>query len=152
MKISVTSSAFKDGEMIPCKYTCDGDDISPPIDWSGIPADAKSVAMISDDPDAPGGTWIHWVIFNIPPQVKGLPENIPPHKTLENGAIQGVNGSHQIGYGGPCPPSGVHRYFFKIYALDTVLSLKPGAAKKDLEEAMKAHILAQGQLMGRYKR
>ncbi len=152
MKISVASSAFKEGEMIPGKYTCDGDDISPPIDWSGIPKEAKSVAMISDDPDAPRGTWVHWVIYNIPPHAKGLPENIPSKESLEDGALQGINDSHQAGYGGPCPPSGVHRYYFKVYALDTKLSLKPGVTKKALEDAMKGHILSEGQLMGRYKR
>ena len=152
MKISVTSSAFKEGEMIPGKYTCDGDDMSPSIDWSGIPTEAKSVAMISDDPDAPRGTWVHWVIYNIPPQAKGLPENVPSKESLENGAIQGINDSHKTGYGGPCPPSGVHRYYFKVYALDTKLSLKPGITKKTLEDTMKGHILSEGQLMGRYKR
>lgn len=152
MKISVTSSAFKEGEMIPSKYTCDGDDISPPIDWLGVPAEAKSIAMISDDPDAPMGTWVHWVIFNIPPQAKGLSENVPAKESLEDGSIQGVNDSHKIGYGGPCPPSGVHRYYFKVYALDVSLQLKPGITKKALESAMKGHILAEGQLMGRYRR
>lgn len=152
MKISVTSSAFKDGDMIPRKYTCDGDEISPPIDWSGIPADARSVAIISDDPDAPTGTWVHWVIFNIPSEVKGLPENVPSKESLDDGTTQGINSSHKIGYDGPCPPSGVHRYYFKVYALDTKLSLKPGATKKALEDAMKDHVLSEGQLMGRYKR
>ena len=152
MKISVTSSAFKDGEMIPSKYTCDGDDISPEISWAGIPAGAKSIAMISDDPDAPRGTWVHWVIYNIPPQSMGLPGNVPPDKMLGDGSLQGMNDSRQTGYGGPCPPGGVHRYFFKVYALDAKLSLGPNATKKDLEEAMKGHILADGQLMGRYKR
>ena len=119
MKITVTSSAFKEGGMIPSKYTCDGDEISPPLDWSDVPAATKSLALISDDPDAP---------------------------------IQGINSSHRTGYGGPCPPSGVHRYFFKVYALDVKLSLGPGAAKKDLEKAMSGHVLGEGQLMGRYKR
>ena len=152
MKIVVTSSAFKDGEMIPGKYTCDGRDISPPLAWTGVPPGTKSIALISDDPDAPMGTWIHWVAFNIPPEAKGLPEGVPAEKTLPDGTIQGTNGSRRIGYDGPCPPSGVHRYFFKVYALDTKLSLDPGVAKKDLEKAMAGHILAEGQLMGRYKR
>lgn len=152
MKIVVTSSAFKEGEMIPAKYTCDGEDMSPPLGWSGIPQEAKSVAMISDDPDAPMGTWVHWVIYNMPFDLNGLPENVPQKETLENGTTQGINDSRQTGYGGPCPPSGVHRYYFKIYALDTKLSLSPKATKKDLENAMKGHILAEGQLMGRYKR
>lgn len=152
MKITVTSGAFKEGEMIPGKYTCDGEDMSPPLGWSGIPAEAKSIAMISDDPDAPMGTWVHWVIYNMPSDLKGLPENVPQKEALENGAVQGINDSRQTGYGGPCPPSGVHRYYFKVYALDTKLSLKPRCAKRDLENAMKGHILAEGQLMGRYKR
>ncbi|MDO8525795.1 MAG: YbhB/YbcL family Raf kinase inhibitor-like protein, partial [Candidatus Omnitrophota bacterium] len=152
MKITVTSSAFKDGGMIPAKYTCDGDDLSPDIAWSGLPSGAKSVALISDDPDAPRGTWVHWVIYNIPPELKGLNEGVEPDKVLDNGALQGMNDSRQTGYGGPCPPAGVHRYFFKVYALDTKLSLGPGATKKDLEGAMRGHILAEGQLMGRYKR
>lgn len=152
MKINVTSSAFKDGGTIPSLYTCDGDDTSPDISWAGIPDAAKSIAMIADDPDAPRGTWVHWVIYNIPPQSEGLPQNVPPDKILGDGSMQGMNDSGQTGYGGPCPPGGVHRYFFKVYALDTRLSLGPGATKKDLEDAMKGHILAEGQLMGRYKR
>ncbi len=152
MKLTVTSSAFKDGGMIPAKYTCDGDDISPDIAWSGILPQAKSIALISDDPDAPRGTWVHWVIYNIPPESNGLGEGIEPDKVLDNGSLQGINDSQQTGYGGPCPPGGVHRYFFKVYALDTKLLLGPGATKKDLEAAMKGHVLAEGQLMGRYKR
>jgi hypothetical protein len=152
MNITVTSSAFKDGEMIPVKYTCDGDGMSPPLDWADIPSGAKSIAMISDDPDAPMGTWVHWVIFNIPPDITSLPEGVPPGQVLDNGAIQGMNDSRQVGYGSPCPPGGVHRYFFKVYALDSKISLRQGATKMDLEDAMKGHVLGQGQLMGRYKR
>ena len=152
MKITVTSSAFKEGQMIPGKYTCDGDDMSPPINWSAIPTGAKSIALISDDPDAPRGTWVHWVIFNIPAEAKGLTEDVPHEEVLDNGAVQGMNDSHQTGYGGPCPPGGIHRYFFKVYALDTKISLGPKATKLDLEDAMKGHILSEGQLMGRYKR
>ena len=152
MGLKVTSSAFKDGGMIPAKYTCDGEDVSPDITWSTVPAGAKSIAMIADDPDAPRGTWVHWVIYNIPPESKGLNEGVDRDKVLDNGALQGMNDSQQTGYGGPCPPGGVHRYFFKVYALDTKLSLGPGATKKDLEDAMKGHILAEGQLMGRYSR
>jgi hypothetical protein len=152
MDIVVTSSAFRDGQMIPSKYTCDGDDMSPPIEWSGVPDGAKSVAIIGDDPDAPKGTWVHWVIYNIPPDLTGLPEDTPPDKVLDNGALQGMNDSGQTGYGGPCPPGGVHRYFFKVYALDIKIPLSAGATKLDLEEAMKGHILKRGQIMGRYKR
>lgn len=150
--IGVESSAFKEGDMIPKKYTCDDIDISPPLTWSSIPDGSKSLALICDDPDAPAGTWVHWVLFNLPAETKELSENIPPQKTLANGAKQGENDFGQIGYGGPCPPSGTHRYYFKLYALDTELSLDSGATKKQLLEAMEEHILGQGQLMGKYKR
>ncbi len=152
MKIQVTSSAFKDGEMIPHKYTCDGDNMSPPLAWSDIPAGAKSIALISDDPDAPRGDWVHCVILNMPPDTKGLPENIPSDEKVDNGAIQGMHDGGGIGYGSPCPPSGTHRYYFKIYVLDKMLGLQPGITKKELLKAMEGHILAQGELMGRYKR
>ncbi|MCJ7778555.1 MAG: YbhB/YbcL family Raf kinase inhibitor-like protein, partial [Sedimentisphaerales bacterium] len=121
MKIKVTSSAFAEGGLIPAKYTCDGSDISPPLQWEAVPEGTKSIALISDDPDAPMGTWVHWVLFNLPAESKGLEENIPQDKTLPNGARQGLTDFGRIGYGGPCPPSGTHRYFFKIYALDTKL-------------------------------
>ncbi len=152
MDIKITSPAFKNGEMIPKKYTCDGDEVSPPLEWTGIPAGTKSIALTSDDPDAPAGTWVHWVIFNIPADVKGLTENVPHAPTLDNGARQGVDDSGNNGYGGPCPPSGAHRYYFKVYALDSMLDLKPGIRKKELLKAMEGHILAQGKLMGTYKR
>ena len=152
MEIKLTSPAFKDSESIPSKYTCDGAEINPPLEWTNIPKGAKSIALISDDPDAPMGDWVHWVIFNIPVTEIGLKENIPHDPTLPNGAIQGVNSSRQIGYDAPCPPSGTHRYFFKIYALDTELTLKPGATKRGLLKAIEGHILSQGQLMGRYSR
>jgi len=150
--MKIESPSFKDGDFIPAKYTCDGSDISPPLDWSGIPEKAKSLALISDDPDAPMGTWVHWVIYNIPPDEKGLPEGLPPEKTLPNRARQGVNDFRKIGYGGPCPPGGTHRYFFKLYALDKVLELGPGITKKKLLDAMEGHIIAEAQLIGRYKR
>jgi Raf kinase inhibitor-like YbhB/YbcL family protein len=152
MKITVTSSAFEEAGMIPRKYTCDGEDISPPLAWSGIPEGTKSIALISDDPDAPVGTWVHWVLFNLPPDTQGLPEKVPPDATLKGGAKHGTTDFGRLGYGGPCPPGGTHRYYFKVYALDTMLELKGGAAKKDLEKAMAGHILAEGQLMGKYKR
>lgn len=152
MKIGVVSSAFKDGEMIPGKYTCDGEEFSPPLSWSGIPQGAKSIALISDDPDAPGGDWVHWLIFNLPPDTVGLPEGIPHDERLASGAVQGKHDGGGVGYGGPYPPSGTHRYYFKVYALDTKLALGPDAAKKAVLEAMEGHILAQGELMGRYKR
>lgn len=152
MKLTVTSTAFNDGGMIPSKYTCDGDNISPAISWSGIPGGTKSIAMICEDPDAPAGTWVHWVVYNIPPDIQKIEEKIPSEKILKNGTLQGLTDFRKIGYGGPCPPSGVHRYYFKVYALDKTLDLEPGATKSQLVKAMEGHILAQGQLMGKYTR
>ncbi|MCX8108254.1 MAG: YbhB/YbcL family Raf kinase inhibitor-like protein [Verrucomicrobiae bacterium] len=152
MSIKVTSTAFTEGGMIPKQYTCDGKDVSPPLAWEGVPVGAKTIAVICDDPDAPVGTWVHWVLFNLPATVKELPENVPTTKNLPNGAKQGVNDFGRIGYGGPCPPGGTHRYYFKIYALDCELKLEAGATKAQLLKAMEGHILAQGQLMGKYKR
>lgn len=152
MTIQLTSTEFKQGGMIPRKFTCDGENISPELSWNNIPDSTKSLAIITEDPDAPMKTWIHWVIFNIPPSIHKLPEHVPTLKKLESGALQGTNDFRNIGFGGPCPPSGTHRYFFKIYALDSMLSLKAGSTKPELEKAMKSHILAEGELMGRYTR
>ena len=152
MGLTIKSSAFEEGGMIPSKYTCDGDDVSPPLSWEGIPEGTKSIALICDDPDAPMGTWVHWVLFNLPPDAKGLPEAVPPVAELENGARQGTNDFRRLGYGGPCPPGGTHQYYFKLYALDTVLELHSGATKADLLKAMEGHVLSEGQLMGRYSR
>jgi Raf kinase inhibitor-like YbhB/YbcL family protein len=152
MELVITSAAFKDGGFIPKKYTCDSSNVSPPLQWSGVPADTKSIALICDDPDAPMGTWVHWVIYNIPPNINSLSENVPPDKTLETGALQGTNDFRKIGYGGPCPPGGTHRYFFKVYALDILPELDPGLTKDDLLKAMGGHILTEGNLMGRYSR
>lgn len=152
MEIKIESSAFKEGEMIPSKYTCDGENISPEIKWSGVPAGVKSFALINDDPDAPAGDWVHWIIYNIPGDAAGLKENIPPVKIFSNGAIHGINDFRKLGYGGPCPPSGTHRYYFKLYALDALLRPEPGMTKKDLLAAMQKHIIAEGRLMGKYKR
>ncbi|HEX9901999.1 MAG TPA: YbhB/YbcL family Raf kinase inhibitor-like protein [Acidobacteriota bacterium] len=152
MAIKLTSTAFIEGEMIPRKYTCDGPDISPQLDLGEIPAKAQSIALICDDPDAPAGTWVHWVLYDWPVGEKAIPQGIPGEKNLANGAKQGINDFRRIGYGGPCPPGGTHRYFFKIYALDIRLNLVPGLTKAKLLEAMKGHILAEGQLMGKYKR
>ncbi len=152
MDIKVTSSAFQDGGMIPAKYTCDGQDVSPPLAWQDVPEGSKSLALINDDPDAPMGTWVHWVMYNIPPETSQLPENVPLDKVLPNGAKQGMTDFRRVGYGGPCPPSGTHRYFFKIYALDVQPDLDAGATKKELLVAMEGHILAEGQLIGKYKR
>jgi len=152
MAIKVVSTAFEEGKMIPKMYTCDGPNVSPPLSWTGVPKGAKSLALICDDPDAPSKTWVHWVIFNIPPDTLGLPEHVPPDSTLPSGAQNGISDFGKFGYGGPCPPSGTHRYFFRLYTLDTVLNLSGRVTKKDLLAAMEKHILAEGQLMGRYKR
>ena len=152
MELKVMSRAFEDKGMIPSKYTCDGEDISPAIAWENVPDGTKSIALISDDPDAPVGTWVHWVLFNLPGDSNGLDENVPGTETLQTGAIQGLNSWGRTGYSGPCPPSGTHRYFFKVYALDAMLNLDSKATKKDLLEAMARHILAEGQVMGKYKR
>jgi hypothetical protein len=152
MAIQLTSTAFSDGTMIPKRFTCDGEDLSPPLSWSGLPAGTRSLAMICDDPDAPVGTWDHWVLFNIPATVTGLPENVPATASLDDGSVHGNNSWERLGYGGPCPPGGTHRYFFKLYALDTELNLKTGATKSQLVRAMEGHILDQVQLMGKYRR
>lgn len=146
-KLTVTSAAFTEGAAIAPKYTCDGEDVSPPLSFGTIPAGTRSLALIMDDPDAPVGIWVHWVAWNIPAQTREIPENGMPA-----GAHPGRNSWKRNGYGGPCPPSGTHRYFFKLYALDTTLTLASSAAKGDLERAMQGHILASGQLMGTYKR
>lgn len=150
-KMTITSTAFSDGGMIPKDYTCDGKDISPPLAWTNVPKGTKSLAIICDDPDAPAGTWVHWVLFNIPTTVNELPKNIPPVKVFENGAKHGINDFQKFGYGGPCPPSGTHRYYFKLYALDVKLMQQPGMTKAVLLNAMQDHILAKAQLMGKYK-
>jgi Raf kinase inhibitor-like YbhB/YbcL family protein len=152
MELKLTSSAFTEGALIPREYTCDGKDLSPPLSWSGVPSNTRALALIVDDPDAPAGTWVHWVLFNIPAGTRELPPAVPAHKVLADGAGQGKNDFGKIGYGGPCPPSGTHRYFFKLYALDNELKLEPGATKSALVKAMERHILANGQLIGRYKR
>ena len=148
----IKSSAFVEGGMIPSKYTCDERDISPPLEWKDVPAGVKSFALICDDPDAPGGIWVHWVVYNIPSNISRLEENIKPEPGAKNTMLQGSNSWSRTGYGGPCPPSGTHRYYFKLYALDEMLSLKPGMSKMQLLDAMKGHVLAEAQLMGKYKR
>lgn len=152
MSIELISSEFKEGETIPAKYTCDGKDVSPPLNWSGAPEGTKSFALICDDPDAPVGTWVHWVIYNIPDSVVLLPEAISMKKSVMEDVLQGMTDFRRIGYGGPCPPRGSHRYYFKIYALDIILNLPAGATKVKLLKAMEGHILAEGQLMGKYSR
>lgn len=152
MKIKVISPAFEEGGMIPSKYTADGQNISPPLKWEGVPDGTKSIALISDDPDAPVGTWVHWVMWNIPAEAMELTENIPPYEDLPDGSRQGITDFRNPGYGGPAPPSGTHRYYFKIYALDIKPDLPSNSTKADLLKAMEGHILAEGQLMGKYKR
>ncbi len=150
--MEVRSQAFKPGSMIPAKHTCDGADTSPPLTWSDSPAGTKSFALIMDDPDAPVGAWVHWVVWNIPATARGLEENVPKTASLPNGARQGTNDFKRTGYGGPCPPSGTHRYFFKLYALGTTLNLSPETTKSVLEDTMRRHILAQSELIGKYTR
>jgi Raf kinase inhibitor-like YbhB/YbcL family protein len=154
MTLQLTSTAFQEGEAIPKPHTGDGKDTSPPLRWTDPPAGTKSFALICDDPDAPRGTWVHWVLYNLPANTRELPEAVRARETLEAGARQGRNDFSKIGYGGPAPPRGKpHRYFFKLYALDTILSLAPAGATKDqLLAAMKDHVIAEGQLMGRYSR
>ncbi len=148
MTFTITSSAFGHSAAIPVKYTCDGADVSPPLQWSDPPAGTLSLALIVDDPDAPVGTWDHWILFNLPADTRALPAQATP----PGGSLDGKNSWGRTGYGGPCPPSGTHRYFFKLYALDTMLDLPAGANKAALLEAMEGHILAQAEMMGTYSR
>lgn len=153
MGFEIKSSAFEENGVIPKKYTCDGEDLSPPLEWKNPPEGTKSYALISDDPDAPVGTWVHWVIYDLPSGMEKLPEGVPAEETLSNGVKQGLTDFRRVGYGGPCPPPGsYHRYYFKLYALDTKLNLPPRATKAKLLEAMKGHILGEAQLVGRYRR
>ncbi len=142
----ISSPAFADQQPIPRKYTCDGDDVSPPLKFEGVPAAAVSLALVVDDPDAPAGTWDHWVLWNIPADVTEIVEAKAPAATI------GRNSWGKNAWGGPCPPAGQHRYFFKVWALDTKLDLAPGARKRDLATAMKGHVVAEGQLVGVYQR
>jgi len=151
--MELKSTAFQEGDRIPAKYTCEGQDISPPLIWNGVPEETQSFALIMDDPDAPGGVFTHWVLFNIPPDSRKLPEAVPTQPQLPSSALQGRNDFGRIGYGGPCPPPGrQHRYRFALYALDKPLDLKAGASKKQVLDALQRHIFAQGQLTGTYQR
>lgn len=153
MALTVKTTAFDTGKDIPKRYTCEGDDISPKLEWSGVPPQAKALAVICDDPDAPVGTWTHWVLFNLPPTTPSLDERYPKDKEFNTGAKHGVNDWKQPGYRGPCPPPGKpHRYFFRVYALDAPLGLAAGATRQQVLDAMKGHILAQGEVMGTYRR
>ncbi|MEG3438731.1 YbhB/YbcL family Raf kinase inhibitor-like protein [Pannus brasiliensis CCIBt3594] len=151
-KMKLESSAFVTNGAIPSRYTCDGQDLSPPLAWDEPPAGTRSFALICDDPDAPGKTWVHWVVYNLPPATRSLPEKVSPNATVAGGGLQGKNDFGKSGYGGPCPPSGTHRYFFKLYALDRVLELSAGATKARVEEAIKGHVLAEVHLIGLYHR
>lgn len=152
MALVLTSPSFGEGGTIPAEFTCDGEDRSPALAWSGAPPKTASFALICDDPDAPAGNWVHWVVLNLPPESTGLPEGVPASRDLGGGGIHGKNSWGRLGYGGPCPPSGTHRYYFKLYALDTSLDLSANPTKADVVRAMEGHVLAEGQLMGRYKR
>ncbi len=156
MSMTLTSPAFEDGDPIPARYTCDDADVTPPLHWSGLPAGTRSLALIVDDPDAPDPAapkmiWVHWVLYNLPPDTPGLPEAIDP-ADLPPGTGEGLNDWNRTGYGGPCPPIGRHRYFFKLYALDTVLPDLGTPTKAELLQAMQGHILGEAVLMGTYQR
>ena len=153
MTITITSSAFENHGRIPPRHTCDGEDLSPPLAWSEVPEGTKSLALISDDPDAPVGTWVHWVLFALPKDTRELPEGVPTDEAVLDGARQGINDFGRVGYGGPCPPAnGAHQYRFKLYAIDVELELAPGASKDELLAAIQGHVLGGGQLMGQYRR
>ncbi len=153
MTIELTSPAFKNGELIPVECTCEGKDISPLLKWENVPDDTGSFALVCDDPDAPGGTWVHWVIYDIPAYASELREGIPVSEFTPSGAKQGTNGFQLLGYGGPCPPPGdAHRYFFRLYAVDLEATLGPGATREELFQALDGHVLDEGELMGRYQR
>lgn len=150
--MQITSSAFEDNGLIPPKYTCDGQNLSPPLTWQNVPSASQSLALICDDPDAPGGTFVHWVIYNLPAALTALPEGIPLQPSLAWGGVQGKNDFGQIGYGGPCPPRGTHHYYFTLYALDQPLNLGAGASKQQVLQAISSRQLAAAQLVGRYQR
>lgn len=152
MAIKFYSSAFKHGEPIPAKYTCDGQNVSPALHWEGLPDGTKTVAIVLEDPDAPSGTFIHWIVYDIPVNIDNLQEGITSTMNLPDAASMGTNDARRIGYFGPCPPSGVHHYHFRLYALSTVLRLDAGATRKELDLEMKDHILGRAELMGTYKR
>jgi Raf kinase inhibitor-like YbhB/YbcL family protein len=152
MAFQITATAFPDGGWIPKKFTCDGADVSPELSWTDAPKGTRSLAIIADDPDAPGGVWVHWVLYDLPPDTRKLPEAMARTPQLPNGALQGRNDFGKIGYNGPCPPRGsAHRYFFKLYALDSKTRLRMGSTKSELERAIKGHILAQTQLIGKFQ-
>jgi Raf kinase inhibitor-like YbhB/YbcL family protein len=151
--VQLTSASFREGEPIPPEFTCDGKDRSPALGWSEVPVETRSFVLICDDPDAPRGTWVHWLLYNLPAQAIELQPGVPAKPELPSGARQGINDSGNLGYGGPCPPPGKpHRYFFRLYALDTALNLAPGINRPDLDAATEGHVLASCTLMGTYER
>jgi len=153
MALELRSTAFQDGEMIPSQYTCDGDDVSPPVTWLGVPDEAESLALIFEDIDSVKGVWSHWVVFDVPPGVNMLPEEVSPSKSLSQGGAQGRNDFGNFGYGGPCPSDGkTHRYVVRLYALDTELGLEAGATREEVLDRIEGHVLQQSELMGRYRR
>lgn len=153
-ELQITSVAFQEGDEIPIKYSCDGNDTSPALSWDGVPPETRSLTLICEDPDAPSGLFTHWLLYNIPPGTTKLAEDLPITEKLANGSLQGRNSFKNIGYGGPCPPpkDNAHRYFFRLYALDTELDLPGGANREEVLRAIDGHILAEGQLMGKYQR
>ena len=152
ISFSISSPAFKEGDVIPTQYSCDGEDQSPPLEWTGSPDGTASFVLIMDDPDAPGGTWVHWILFNIPGDVSGLQSSIPGEGIFDDSSLQGANSWGRSDYGGPCPPGGTHRYFFKLYALDSLLELADGVDFGGVEQAMRDHVLAEASLMGTFTR
>lgn len=153
MAFTISSPSFLNGGQVPKQFTCEGADVSPELHWSSPPPGTQSFALITDDPDAPAGTWTHWLIFNLPAQTTALSENVAKVDQLPTGGSQGRNDFRKIGYSGPCPPAGKpHRYFFKLYALDKKLDLKPGASKQELEQAMQGHVLGQAEFFGKFQR
>ncbi len=152
-RITVSTPAFKDGSGIPAEFTCSGKNVSPPFGWSGIPDTARSIVVIMDDPDAPSGLFTHWVLYNIPPEKSGLDAGVPKKPVFEDGSIHGVNSYGKTEYNGPCPPPGkLHRYFLNVYALDVKLSLRVPSTRNSVESAMKGHVLAEGSVMGTFRR
>ena len=150
--ITIWSEAFKNGESIPVEYTCDGEDMSPALSWNNIPPETKSITLVMEDPDAPSGIFVHWILFNIPSDVKKFSKGIADIEQFKDGSSHGTTSFGRFGYGGPCPPSGTHRYYFKIFALDTILNLGPCASMMQVDIAMRGHILTTGELMGLYRR
>jgi Raf kinase inhibitor-like YbhB/YbcL family protein len=150
MSLKLVSPAFTQGKFIPDKYTCKGKNVSPPLEWTDVPHATKELVLIADDPDAPSGTFVHWLLYGVQPTQSGLDEGIPGRATLANGAHQGVNDFRKIGYAGPCPPRGTHRYYFRLYAIDSNLNLPPGINRERVDQAIKHHVIEEAELMGYY--